>query len=102
LKISGPPDLTVDTAAVCTGSGSSLMPYFLSSGAQVFITGDLRYHDARDAEMNRKCLIDIGHFPSEKIMIELICRRLEKSMKDTGTVAHVEAWDQETDPFDYI
>ncbi len=102
LRVSGPPDLLVHHVAVCTGSGSSLMQYFLSSEAQVFITGDLRYHDARDAEMNLKCLIDIGHFASEKIMIELIHHRLKSLFKETGVDVNMEVWDQEKDPFDYL
>lgn len=102
LKVSGQPDLLVQKVAVCTGSGSSLMPYFLSSDAQVFITGDLKYHDARDAQMHRKCLIDVGHFASENIMIELIYSRLIILLKNFGVEVEVEAWDQENDPFDYI
>jgi putative NIF3 family GTP cyclohydrolase 1 type 2 len=102
LRVSGVPDQFVHKVAVCTGSGSSLMPYFLSSDAQVYVTGDLRYHDARDAEMNQKCLIDIGHFASEKIMIGLVYHRLETSLKELGVAVHVEAWDQENDPFDYL
>jgi dinuclear metal center YbgI/SA1388 family protein len=102
LKVSGPPDLLIQEVAVCTGSGSSLMPYFLASNAQAFITGDLKYHDARDAEMSRKCLIDIGHFASEKIMIELIYDLLKKSCRDSGTEVVIEAWNQEDDPFDYL
>jgi dinuclear metal center YbgI/SA1388 family protein len=102
LKVSGPSDLLVNQAAVCTGSGSSLMPYFLSSSAQVFITGDLKYHDAIDAQMHRKCLIDVGHFASERIMIELVCDRLITLLRKIDAAINVEAWDQENDPFDYI
>jgi dinuclear metal center YbgI/SA1388 family protein len=102
LKVSGPPDLLIHRVAVCTGSGSSLMPYFLLSSAQVFVTGDLRYHDARDAEISGKCLIDIGHFTSEIIMIDLICSRLKTSFSESGADVHVEAWDREYEPFEYL
>ena len=50
IKIAGRPDLMISKAAVCTGSGSSLINAFLISGAQVYISGDLRFHDAREIE----------------------------------------------------
>jgi len=102
LRVSGPPDLPVQTVAVCTGSGSSLMKHFLKSGAQVFISGDLKYHDARDAEAYSRCLIDIGHFASEKLMIELIQERLQSLLKENKVDAEVQTWEHEKDPFEYF
>ncbi len=100
LKISGPLELMVRHVAVCTGSGSSMMPAFLASSADVFISGDLKYHDARDAEICGKGLIDAGHFASEAMMIHYISERLKTLLKDSGV--SVLAWDQEKDPFVYV
>jgi len=46
IKIAGKPDLPVRRVAVCSGSGSSLMKDFYSSGAQVFIHPELRFSSA--------------------------------------------------------
>ena len=102
LKVSGPPDLLVQKVAVCTGSGSSLMKCFLNSDAQVFITGDLRYHDARDAEINNRGIIDIGHFNSEHLMVEFICHYLEIFLQENSFNAIVQPYDDEKDPFEYV
>ena len=72
LKFAGDPGLPVNKAAVCTGSGSSLMPNFIKSGAQAYISGDMRYHDARDVQAANLGIIDIGHFPSEYMIVDAL------------------------------
>ncbi|QTA85063.1 Nif3-like dinuclear metal center hexameric protein [Desulfonema magnum] len=99
LKISGKPDMPVHKAAVCTGSGSGLMKAFFLSGAQVYISGDLRYHDAREAEAAGLGLIDIGHFASEHLIVEPLAEQLRKILSETGADVKVEAYLLENDPF---
>lgn len=99
IKIAGKPDLTVRRVAVCSGSGSSLMKDFYSSGAQVFISGDLRYHDAREVEALNLGLIDMGHFASEYLAIEVLAKRLDKILAADGKDIKVEACRLENDPF---
>ena len=102
LKVSGPLNMTVKKIAVCTGSGSGLMNQFFASDADVFISGDLKFHDAKDAEMNQRGLIDVGHFASESIMIDLIAGRLDVKIKEKGLDVRVEALKDEEDPFQYL
>jgi GTP cyclohydrolase I len=102
VMVSGAFDLSVEQVAVCTGSGSSLMESFFQSDAQVFISGDLKYHDARDAEMQGRGLIDIGHFASERFMAEMVRDRLKAMLAETDHAVTVEAWTQDSDPFRYL
>ena len=99
IKIAGKPDLPVRRVAVCSGSGSGLMKDFYSSGAQVFISGDLRYHDAREVEALNLGLIDMGHFASEYLMVEVLAKRLAKILAADGKEIKVEACGLENDPF---
>ena len=99
IKIAGKPDLPVRRVAVCSGSGSGLMKDFYSSGAQVFISGDLRYHDAREVEALNLGLIDMGHFASEYLAIEVLAKRLDKILTADGKDVKVEACRLENDPF---
>ncbi|MBW1813120.1 MAG: Nif3-like dinuclear metal center hexameric protein [Deltaproteobacteria bacterium] len=99
IKIVGNPDMHIDRAAVCSGSGSSLMNEFISSGAQVFVSGDLRYHDARLAEQADLAIIDIGHFVSEFIIVDELEKRLRKIFDEKQIEVSVEACSIETDPF---
>ena len=99
IKIVGRPDLLIDRAAVCTGSGSSLVELFLQSGAQVYISGDLRFHDARDVEAADLGMIDIGHFPSEYLMVEDLVERLKQMVSHNQLKVSVQRCGAESDPF---
>ena len=102
VRFAGRDDLPVYRAAVCTGSGGGLMEIFYSSGAEAFITGDVRYHDARNAEWTQTGIIDIGHFASEHLMVGSLAARLRETFKAKGFDVKVAACDLEEDPFDVV
>jgi dinuclear metal center YbgI/SA1388 family protein len=99
VKVAGDPNLLVDRVAVCSGSGSGLIHEFISSGAQVYISGDLRYHDARSVEQAGLAIIDIGHFTSEFIIVDELVNRLRKIFDEEQIEVSVEACNNEKDPF---
>lgn len=68
----------IHTAAVCGGSGKSLLSDALASGADVFITGDIDYHTGIDAWAKGIRIIDAGHFGTEHCFIDDMILRLEK------------------------
>ena len=102
VTIAGDPELGVEKVALCSGSGSSLLGQFLASDAQAYISGDLRYHDAREVEMAGKGLIDIGHFASEHLIVEVLADRLRQVLTAAGAGIRVEACGLEKDPFTTI
>lgn len=56
--------------AVCGGSGSQFLEQAVHSGADIYITSDIRYHQFFDAE--KKIIIaDIGHYESEQFTTEI-------------------------------
>lgn len=55
--------------AVCGGSGASFINNVIQSKADVYITGDIKYHDYFTIE-NKILLIDIGHYESEIFILE--------------------------------
>lgn len=60
----------VSRVALCGGAGSFLAGKAIEQGAQVFVTGDLRYHDMLDN--GRSILMaDIGHYESEQFTKEI-------------------------------
>ena len=99
VKMAGNLEMDVRSVAVCSGSGSSMIPAFLESGADAFVSGDLRYHDARMFEFVRKALIDIGHFASEHLIVESLADRLKHHFESSGLNLLVEAYPFEKDPF---
>jgi dinuclear metal center YbgI/SA1388 family protein len=99
IKVVGKAGLVVKKVGVCTGSGSSLLKAFFKSGAQVYVSGDLRFHDARDVEAADLGLIDIGHFPSEYLMVASLVKRLGKIISQNRLDVEVCACGNESDPF---
>ncbi len=64
-------DNPVKTVALCGGSGSFLLPAAIGQGADVYITGDFKYHEFFDAD-GHLVIADIGHFESEQFTIDLL------------------------------
>ncbi len=102
VRYVGDPEMVVESVAVCSGAGSGMMGPFLSSGAQAFITGDLRYHDARDAQAAGRGLIDIGHFPSEHIVVSELTERLRGLTEKIHPEVRITACGLEADPFRFL
>lgn len=65
--------------AICGGSGSFLMQQAIRSGAQAFVTADVKYHQFFDAH-NKVLLVDAGHYETEQFTTELLYNRLKKKM----------------------
>ena len=99
LRFAGDPQLSVVRMALCSGSGASLLDAFFDSDAQVYLTGDVRYHDAREVEARHRGVIDIGHFESEHIVLENLSAALAEQMALRGWDVAVEACLTEQTPF---
>ncbi len=71
VKYSGPGDRKISKIAFCGGSGSFLIPAAKAKGAELFLTGDISYHQFFDHE-HRLVIADIGHYETEQFVKELI------------------------------
>jgi dinuclear metal center YbgI/SA1388 family protein len=66
IRVAGDPDRVVRRVAVCGGAGDSLLAAAARSGADVFLTADLRHHPASESlEASGPALIDVAHWASE-------------------------------------
>ena len=99
LRIVGNPTRIVQKIALCSGSGISLLRDAVRAGADLLLTGDVKYHEAREAEMLGIALIDAGHFSTEKIMVEAVLSFLDTSLAQNNFKAELLAADTEVDPF---
>ncbi len=71
----------IRTIAYCPGSGMSLASKAFSKGADVFISGELKHHDAIELE-KVGFIIDVGHFVLEEKMMEIWAEELKNSLKE--------------------
>jgi dinuclear metal center YbgI/SA1388 family protein len=61
----------VKKVALCGGAGSFLIKTAIGSGADLYITSDVKYHEFFDAE-GKLVIADIGHYESEQYTIDLL------------------------------
>jgi len=88
-RASGPIPETVSRLAYCPGSGESLLRTAAVLGADVYITGDMKYHTALEAPIRA---LDVGHFVLEEIMMRTFADQLRESLAPV-TVSYFEAMD---------
>ena len=84
LRMVGSPETPVQRIAVCSGSGASLIHEAFHCGADALLTGDVKYHQAMEAQGLGMALIDAGHFATERIVVPLLKERLEKIVSERG------------------
>jgi dinuclear metal center YbgI/SA1388 family protein len=68
----------IERVAFCGGSGSEFIADAVSKDAQVYVTGDIKYHQAQEALKNNLSIIDAGHYYTEYFSLEKIKSVLEK------------------------
>ena len=62
---------TIQSVAICTGAGSSMIKNAAAKGCDIYITADLKYNDYYLPD-GRFILCDVGHFESEVCDIDLL------------------------------
>jgi dinuclear metal center YbgI/SA1388 family protein len=67
----------ISKIAVCGGAGSFLLTDAIRQQADIFITGDFKYHQFFDAE-GKIVIADIGHYESEQFTIEIFSEIIKK------------------------
>lgn len=77
LRVSDIASPSVSRVAICGGSGSFLIDDAIRQQADIFLTGDMKYHDFQRAE-GRITLADIGHYESEQFGRQLIYSIISK------------------------
>jgi dinuclear metal center YbgI/SA1388 family protein len=74
----------VQKIAICGGSGSFLLQDAIRQGADVFVSGDFKYHQFFEAE-DRIIIADVGHYESEQFTPELLKEYLQEKIPNFAT-----------------
>ena len=77
LRVVGPLDTVVKKVAVIGGDGNKYVRTAKFAGADVFVTGDIGFHVAQDAEVNGLSIVDPGHHV-EKVMIAGVASKMSE------------------------
>lgn len=71
---------SIDLVGICTGAGAEFIADAAREGCKLFITGDVKHHQAQDAKEMGLSILDLGHYGTEKIFVDNICELLMENI----------------------
>lgn len=69
----------IKKVAFCGGSGGEFIDDAINLNADLYITGDIKYHQAQKAIKSGLCIIDAGHYKTEINSLDILYEILEKN-----------------------
>ena len=97
IRYTGLRNKPIKRVAICGGSGAFLINKAKASGADIYITGDVKYHEYFDAEQ-QLIIADIGHYESEQFTKELLISYIKEKFPTFA----VQISDRNTNPINYL
>lgn len=76
---------TIQKVAICSGAGSSYIKK-AAEVADVFVTGDMKFHEGQLAQSLGLTVVDVGHYMSESIALEPIGQCIRKKFENCEIV----------------
>ena len=80
VRVFGDGDSRIRRAAICPGSGGSMIGDALKAKAEVYITGDIDHHEGIDAVARGLAIIDAGHYGIEQIFVPYMKDYLKREL----------------------
>ncbi len=89
VRVSGQPDAVVHRVAVMGGSGDDQFDAVRASGADVYVTADLRHHPVLEAREEARdgtpYLVDAGHWATESLWLASARERVLRALREDPT-----------------
>ena len=98
VRIIGNSARKIQRVAVAGGSFDGNLDVLEREDVDVLVTGDVKYHDAIDIKERGLCVIDAGHFGTERVILPVLESMLKENFPDIEVTCNT----VETDPFIYI
>lgn len=99
IKVQGDMSAEISTLALCSGAGGSLVYAACAAGADAYVSGDIKHHEALAAREIGICLADAGHYGTEKHFVRNMASRLRT---DGRVSADIEESSFMRDPYDAV
>jgi dinuclear metal center YbgI/SA1388 family protein len=102
VRVAGDPERTVRTVAVTSGAGDFLLETVLGTGADVYVTSDLRHHRAGEfLEHEGPALVDVAHWAAEWTWLPVVERKLVEALTTGGDTVETRVSTTCTDPWTF-
>lgn len=93
IKVYGNINKIIKKIAVCGGSGAPFIKDAFKNNADVYITGDIKHHDAQEALELGICLIDANHYHTEKVILKELKKTLENKFCEEELIIKISQYD---------
>lgn len=88
-------------AAINGAGGGLIEKIIIENSIDCIITGDVSYHNIKFAMDNNVCVIDAGHFGTEKVLLDFLRHHIQEFLTnkyhDTDTILYIS--EKEENPF---
>jgi hypothetical protein len=102
VRVAGDPDRQVRTVAICAGSGVSLLEEARRRGADVFVTSDLKHHQASEfLEGGGPAVVDVAHWAAEWTWLPVVERKVREAAGAAGDTVDTRVSVVVTDPWTF-
>jgi dinuclear metal center YbgI/SA1388 family protein len=102
VRAAGDPQRTVRRVAICSGAGDSLLAAARATGADVYLTADLRHHPAEEHLAEDGCaLLDVSHWASEWPWLAGAARTVVADLRAAGYTVEASVSSRSTDPWSF-
>ena len=106
IRVAGPADALVSRVAVVGGAGDGFLDAVRASGADVYVTADLRHHPALEAREEARggtpYLVDAGHWATEWLWLRSARSELLGELSGRGSSLNTYICTLRTDPWDFL
>ena len=82
LSYAGNEDMLIEKIALCGGGGASFIKDAKNAGAQLYLTGDVKYHEAQEAVKLGLVIADGSHFGTEIPSMTILANRLRAAARE--------------------
>ena len=92
----------IEKVGICGGAGSEFIGKAKFLGAQAFVTGDVKYHEAQNAVESKIHVVDAGHFATEFPVVHMLAEKLRAECDKLGYDVEISEDTTSRDIFKFI
>ena len=98
-RFAGEPESMVEKVAVCGGAGMSLFENVAKAGADVYVTADIKHHQALAARALGIAIVDAAHDYSELVVLAPLIKRLQERFDELQCIVTLKCSKEERGVF---
>lgn len=80
---------TIKKIAICSGASADFIQDAINTCADLYVTSDIKYHEAQESIGSKMGLVDVGHFESEVVYLSHLQSLLTQHFNKQGEAVQV-------------